>query len=434
VALSHLDCEPPEGQFGTTGASGPARGDLAPAIRRNTALLAANLAVIWSVTQLAAALGAITLSEITGRDAVAGAAPAIFVSSWAAAALFMGRFMDHHGRRLGLLLGFAVAFAGAVMTFAGTRSSLLVPFLVGMAVLGAGLGSVGLARAGAADMYPPERRARGISLVLMGAAVGAILSPIAFARLVRGAGHDPAMLARTWLIAAAILAVGAALAFAIHPDPMEIGKRLGLKDAGRSTESSQSPRTARPMRALLELAPVRVALVAAIVSQTVMTSLMTVMGKAMVDHGHDPAAVFVSLSVHFLGMFGLVLVVGQMVDRIGRERSIVLGLVVLAAGAFTVLWGVELTTVLPAMFAIGIGWNISFVGATAMMADATQPEERASLLGFSDFAALGCAAIGAVLAGGILGLAGLVPLAVAGGALSMTPLVGVVLRRRAAAA
>jgi hypothetical protein len=35
-----------------------------------------------------------------------------------------------------------------------------------------------LSRAAAADMYPPERRAKGIALVLFGAAFGAILEGV----------------------------------------------------------------------------------------------------------------------------------------------------------------------------------------------------------------------------------------------------------------
>ena len=39
------------------------------------------------------------------------------------------------------------------------------------------------------------------------------------------------------------------------------------------------------------------------------------------------------------------------------------------------------------LFGLGIGWNISFVAATAQMADSTAPGERGKLLGFNDLVA-----------------------------------------------
>jgi MFS family permease len=106
-------------------------------------------------------------------------------------------------------------------------------------------------------------------------------------------------------------------------------------------------------------------------------------------------------------MFGLVLVVGRVVDRIGRERAVLIGLAVLGGGVLALLSRIEVYSVAPAMFAIGVGWNIGFVAATAMLADATEPTERGRLLGFADFLALGAASIGASLAGLVLGSLGL---------------------------
>jgi hypothetical protein len=74
------------------------------------------------------------------------------------------------------------------------------------------------------------------------------------------------------------------------------------------------------------------------------------------------------------------------------------------------------------MFAIGLGWNLAFVGSTAVMGDAAGPHERAGLLGFNDVVATGMAAIVAVLAGMILGMGGLIPLAVMAAIISLLPL------------
>ena len=54
-------------------------------------------------------------------------------------------------------------------------------------ITGGASGIALLIRTAAGDMYPPERRARGISYVLFGAVFGAILGPVVFGPLFAGA-------------------------------------------------------------------------------------------------------------------------------------------------------------------------------------------------------------------------------------------------------
>ena len=161
---------------------------------------------------------------------------------------------------------------------------------------------------------------------------------------------------------------------------------------------------------------------AAVVSQAIMSGLMTVIGLVMVQRGHDFGAVALTMSVHFVGMFGLVLVAGHVVDWLGRQRSIMLGLLVMTGGVLILLTSPGLQALLPGMFAIGLGWNLAFVGSTAVMGDAAGPHERAGLLGFNDFVATAAAAIVAVLAGMVLGMGGFIPLALTAATVSLLPL------------
>jgi MFS family permease len=60
-------------------------------------------------------------------------------------------------------------------------------------------------------MYPPERRARGIALVLFGAVFGAILGPAVFGPLLAGRELDRDALAGLWLAGGAFELVALAL-------------------------------------------------------------------------------------------------------------------------------------------------------------------------------------------------------------------------------
>jgi MFS family permease len=55
---------------------------------------------------------------------------------------------------------------------------------------------------------------------------------------------------------------------------------------------------------------------------------------------------------------------------------------------------------------LGLGWSASVVAGSALVSEAVQIEERASLQGFSDLAMNAAGALGGAIAGPILALAG----------------------------
>jgi MFS family permease len=403
-------------------------------VRRNTFILAASLGLAWVVIQLMAGLAAVMMSHLSGVAAMAGFAPGVWLLGHAAGGYVTGRAMDAWGRRNGLLLAFLTGATGTTLVFLALLAESLPLFVAALVVTGLGTGGSNLARAAGADMYPPARRARGITLVLVGAAFGAIGAPLIFAPMLAGArGHDPAALAAPWPLATVVLLAGALLLLAIRVDPRDIAGRIAAAgDRGDATSGNAPvpPERPRSMRELLALPMVPLAMLAAIVAQGVMTATMSLVGLVLVDHGHDLGSVSVTMSAHFLGMFGLVLVVGTVVDRIGRFVSVLVGLVVMAAGALLMLLGVELVTVVPAMFLVGIGWNIAFVASTTILADAARPAERGRLLGFSDSVAIAIAAAMSVGAGLIVGTIGLPALIVVGVALALVPAALIAANRR----
>ncbi len=74
-----------------------------------------------------------------------------------------------------------------------------------------------------------------------------------------------------------------------------------------------------------------------------------------------------------------------------------------------------------ALFGLGLGWNFSFVAATAVLSDITAPAERGKLLGFNDLLA-GLTGAGLALLGGLaLTALGVASLAIGGAALVIAP-------------
>ncbi len=364
-------------------------------IRRNTVLLSAALAANSAMLQLSAAVASLTLVNVLGIEGLLGLGPAIVLAAAAVAALPAGRTMDRVGRVPVLAAGYLIGAAGCGLAALGSSSELAPAVLGGLILVGAASGIALLARTAAGDMYPSERRARGIALVLFGAVFGAILGPAVFSPLLAGRELDGEALAPLWLAAGAFMLVGCALVAAVRPDPRRIAELLEHEpepDPGAGTA---------PLRELLARPGVVPALVAAQASFAVMVGVMTLTGAVVVDHhGHEGHDVFPIIAAHVVGMYAFVIVIGDFIDRIGRTPSLAGGLLVMAISVISLLWVESVPATAVALFGLGLGWNLSFVAATAELADLTLPSERGRLLGFNDLLS-GATGAGLALLGGV---------------------------------
>ena len=384
-------------------------------IRRNTALLAASLAANSGMLQLSAAVASLTLVAVVGVQGLLGLGPAIVLACGALAALPAGRAMDRVGRVPVLATGFGFGIAGCGFAALGSALPSAPAVLAGLALVGAASGIALLARTAAGDMYPPERRAHGIALVLFGAVFGAVLGPFVFSPLLAGQELDGDALAGLWLAAGGFMVAGLVLVLAVRPDPQRIAELLR-----GDTEGALAP--AAPLREIVRRPGAIPALLAGQASFAVMVGVMTLTGAIVVDHQHHPGHnVFPIIGAHVVGMYALVLVVGRVVDAIGRTRALAGGLLIMGVSVISLLWVDEVTPTAIVLFGLGIGWNLSFVAATAQLADSATAAERGKLLGFNDLLA-GLTGAGLALLGGLaLSAIGVAALAIGGAVLVVLP-------------
>jgi MFS family permease len=396
-------------------------------IRRNTVLLAVCLVTLSGVLQLAAAVATITLVLVTGIESVLGLGPAIFLTAGALAALPAGRLMDRYGRVPVIAGGFVVGAVGCVLTALGcvVDSAPLVVF--GFLGVGGMNGAVLLSRTAVADMYPESRKARAISYVLFGALFGAALGPLVFRPLFAGKDLELDTLVVPWFAAAAMCVVGLVIALAIRPDPRTVAFELEREGLAPGVAPSTEP--AAPLREILRRPGVPAAAIAAVASLAVMASVMNLSGYIVVGHDHQQADVFTVISVHIVGMFGLVLVVGQLVDRVGRHRALVSGLVIMAVSTVMLAWVVQIPALSLSLYLLGLGWNISYVAASAELVTHARPVERQGLVGFTDLVAGLTAAAFALLGGVAYSELGVVALAIGATVAVVAPAILLTVRR-----
>jgi MFS family permease len=378
-------------------------------IRRNTVILAATMAVNSAVLQLVAAVSSLTFVLVTGVKGLLGLGPAIFLTASGLTAVGAGRLMDQLGRMPVITGGFALGATGCALTALATRTDSAVAVVAGFAFVGASTGIALLIRTAAGDMYPPARRARGISYVLFGSVFGAILGPTVFSPMFAGKKVAAHSLTVPWLAAAGIAVVALVLVQFVRPDPQRIAELLGSRE-----QASPSPATAAPLRELIRRPGVIPAMLAALTSMAVMVSVMNLTGYVVVEHHHHPQhSVFLIVGAHVFGMYALVLVMGQLIDKIGRTPALQIGLVTMALSTSGLLWTSSVFATALWLLGLGIGWNISFVAATAQLADRTSPVERGKLLGFNDLLGALCGAGLALLGGYALNALGAAAVAVA---------------------
>jgi MFS family permease len=343
-------------------------------VARNTVLLAGSLACLSGMLQLGVAVATTSLVLVMGIEGILGLGPAIFLLAGALSAMPAGRLMDRVGRVPVLAGGFGLGIAGCCVTALACRVDSAALLVIGFAAIGGAQGIALLARTAAGDMYPPERRARGISLVLFGAVFGAILGPTVFSPLFAGRELDTNALVMPWLAAAAIMVVGLVLVLAVRPDPGTIARSV----PGAPTHAPAA------LSEILRRPGVPTALVGALASFAVMVAVMNLTGYMMVGQGHMQSDVFPVISAHIVGMYGLVLVVGDLVDRLGRRVALVGGLAVMAVSTLALAWTMSVFATGVALFGLGLGWSFSYVAATSELVDLALPAERGRLIGFND--------------------------------------------------
>jgi len=396
-------------------------------VTRNAVLLAGGLVCLNGAVQLFVALATVTLVAVTGIEGILGLGPAIYLTAGALAVFPAGRLGDRVGRMPVIRVGFVAGILAALATGIGCGLESATLVIVGFALFGASGSVVLLSRAAAAEMFRPERRARGISLVLFGAVSAAIFGPLVFGPMFAGRSLTLDDLVVPWLSAGLFMLAGLAVAFAVRPDPKTIGEALHTTTVEASTPAA-------PLLEIVRRPGVPTALIGSVTSFAVMVGVMNLSGYVAVGRHHHQGDVFTIISLHIVGMYGLVLFVGDIVERIGRRTAIVLGLAVMAVSN-ALLWPLEgIAGMSLSLFGLGLGWSLSYVAATAELVELAAPTERGRLIGFNDLvSALTGAAL--ALAGGVLySETGATALVLAAALLAAGPALVVLARGRAATA
>jgi predicted MFS family arabinose efflux permease len=139
-----------------------------------------------------------------------------------------------------------------------------------------------------------------------------------------------------------------------------------------------------------------------IIAYPMMNLVMTSAPLAMKICGLSVSDSNFSIQWHIVAMYGPSFFTGSLIARFGAPRIVALGLLLEAGAAAVGLSGITAMHFWAALFILGIGWNFSFVGASALVLETHRPQERNKVQAFNDFLVFGMMAVGSFSSGQLL--------------------------------
>jgi MFS family permease len=359
-------------------------------------------------------VGALLARQMLGGDSLSGLPAALFTLGSAAAAFLIGRTTQRWGRRLGLGLGFAAGGLGAAGVVIAALTGSVALLFASLLVYGSGTATNLQARYAGTDLAPRAERGTAVSIAMVSTTLGAVAGPNLVEPLgdVAAAIGIPALAGPFLLAGVAYAAAGAVLFALLRPDPFLVARQVPSSVLGPVPTSAG-------FSGQVSGTGVAVGAAVMVLTQIAMVAIMTMTPVHMHAHGLDLGAVGLVIGVHIGAMYLPSLVTGVLVDRVGRvPMAIASGVTLLLAGLTAASAG-SLGLLILALALLGLGWNFGLISGTALVVDATIPENRARTQGGIDvFIALGGAGGGA-LSGVVMAGAGYAALSLSGGILSL---------------
>ncbi|KMY53817.1 MFS transporter [Bacillus sp. FJAT-27231] len=384
-------------------------------------LMVVVLSQIFGGAGLAAGItvGALLAQDMLGTDSVTGIPAALFTLGSAGAALLVGRLSQAHGRRSGLAAGFLAGGIGAIGVVISALANSILLLFISLLIYGAGSATNLQARYAGTDLASSTQRARAVSMAMVSTTFGAVAGP----NLVDVMGKFaisigiPALAGPFILAAAAYILAGLVLFILLRPDPFIVAK--AIVDAQTTTSNfhleENSNSSSINKRGIFAGAAVMV------LTQFVMTAIMTMTPIHMGHHGHGLNEVGLVIGFHIGAMFLPSLVTGFLVDKIGRAVMAIASAVTLLISGFLAAMGSadSMIVLITALALLGLGWNFGLISGTAILVDATSPSTRAKTQGSVDVWIALLGALGGALSGMIVAHFSYAALSIAGGVLSL---------------
>lgn len=352
--------------------------------RANVRRLAAAQALTGANAAVVFATGSIVGATLAPSMSLATLPLSIYMLGLAAGTLPTGMISQAYGRRAAFIAGTGCgALCGLIAAVAILYGSFVLFCFA--TFLGGIYGAVSQSyRFAATDSASVAYRPKAISWVMAGGVFAGFLGP----QLVQWTMDfwPPYLFAVSFLVQAAVALVAMAVLAGVNaPKPAPAQMSGG-----------------RPLTEIVLQPRFIAAVICGAVSYTGMNFLMTSAPLAMKLCGLSLSDSNFGIQWHIVAMFGPSFFTGSLISRFGAAKIAAFGLVLEAAAAVVGLSGVTAMHFWIGLFVVGVGWNFSFVGASALIVETHGPQEGKKVQAFNDFIVFGLVAIGSFSSGQLL--------------------------------
>lgn len=323
-------------------------------------------------------------------------------------ALFVPRHQNRYGGGIVYTVATAVGMVGALIQSLAVQfhsnglsnESAMVLLVLGSALQGYVYACTTRCRLLVTEFATKDFLPTAVSLVIGGGTIGALIGPL-LARVT--ADMTSVKFAGTYIHVMILY-------FLFHITVYFIDfKRTILKSMGANEETddknaqeNNDNSSCRSLRELIRYKEYVVLILIQAISYSTMAGLMLGTPLAMTEDLWDFDRVQVAMMLHLFGMFLPSFVTGKIISKIGSYETASLGFVILLLGAGILLTGMELAVFYCGITLIGIGWNLSFVAASALVITTYSSTEKSVAESCNDTVVLISLGIVAVFSGSIL--------------------------------
>lgn len=354
--------------------------------KHNAVVLFGAQAVVGAGQPIVLSMGGLAGAYLLGADKSLATAPiTAFTLGTAFSAIPAAMLMRWVGRRRGFISGAGATGLGAMIAAIALFQNQFWLFALGLLIIGGGSAFLQQYRFAAADGAPSDFRPKAISWVMMGGIFAAVIGPqlVIYTREL----FEPVMFAGSFVAIIGLAVVGALILSFLRPT---------------ERRSADGPVVVEPARPLLEIMTQQrfiTAIVCGISSFALMNFVMVGAPLAMIGCGFSPNEAALGISWHMIAMYAPSFLTGHLIARFGKDKMIAVGLLLLMSAGVVGLSGLELWQFWLALILLGIGWNFSFISATAMVADCYRPSEKNKVEGFHDFLLFSIVSFGSLMSG-----------------------------------
>ena len=346
------------------------------------------------------AAGSLLVASITGSEELAGLAQTFSVLGAAALAIPLARLTSSGGRRRALSVGYAAGVVGSIFAILGGVNSNIYLMLTGSFLVGSASASAYQARFAAIDLVEETHRAKQLSYVVWGSTVGAVTGP----NLMSPAGDlaeklNLPRLTGPYLISAFTLTFAALLIYMfLKPDPYltALGEGKSYAAGKKHVKEALSHIWHKPIAlfAILAIAIGHVAMVSVMV--------MTPVHMAHVDV--SLRIIGLVISVHVIGMYAFSPIVGSFSDRVGKVKTIQIGLGILLLSCLVsgTAAADDVSRLGMGLFLLGLGWSFTLIAGSALLSSSVDSTLKTSSQGASDLVMNLAGAGGGAIAGVVI--------------------------------